>query len=223
MERIDNIVAERGESEVQRGDPMPLVDSIRESVQAMIAEINRAAEFEMRETDQRANDEIAKFRESQAVRHRETLNAEEQRTGNLAATAVKKERLEGLESFINAVIKDVTAAIRSDMRYAEFLADCVIPALENFRGKRVSILVSEEDGELLESMKGRIAQACPDAEYTVKPELKAGGGGAMVIDEENGVIFNNTVERIVFRNRDRIRREIVRLLEERRNEMEGLR
>ena len=211
---MDTVVNKNMDANIQRGDPAPLVESLRENIRRKIDEVNNAADHEIGIIDSELSMEIEEFRESRRKMHEEILKNEGGKIRNLASTGMKKQKLDGIELFIERIIADAAGSIRKDPHYIEFLNRCVISALDNVKGGSATILVSSED---LPS-SGGIIDKISTSGYTFKtrvlPDDRVKTGGAMVIDDEAEVIYNNTIERIVYRKKDEIRREIVRSLKE---------
>lgn len=205
--RADNNI-QQAESPGKRGDPAPLVDFIRESIERRIEEVNAAAESEISGIDSGVQGEIEEFREIQRLKYEEAVKREGGKIKNLSSTGIKKQKLEGTEAFINRVISAAAAAVRLDERYPEFLVRCVASGLENVRGSGVTILLSQEDLRYSDLINKMITASGYEFKVKVVADDRAMTGGAMVLDDEAEVIYNNTVERILYRRRDEIRREI---------------
>ncbi|HPS59031.1 MAG TPA: V-type ATP synthase subunit E [Spirochaetota bacterium] len=201
-------------ADIQRGDTAPLIDSLREIIQLKIEEVNRAADHEIEVIDGELFSEIEEFRESQRTMHEEIIKYEGAKIRNLASTGMKKQKLEGIELFIGRIIDDAAGLIRNNPRYFDFLNSCVISALDNVKGGSATLLVSQADL----SYAGDVTDKIRAGGYTFKINISADDrvktGGAMVIDDDAEVIYNNSVERIVYRKKEQIRREIVRSLKE---------
>lgn len=198
----------------KRGDPAPLVTFMRESIERRIEEVNIAADSEIRAIDSEVQGEIDEFREMQRARHEETVKNEGIKIRNLSATGIKKQKLEGAEAFINKVTAAAAAAVRVDPRYAEFLANCVRTGLENVKGGSATILLSADDMQHSEMINRMVTDAAYKFKVKFAADDRVKTGGAMVVDDEAEVIYNNTVERILYRKRDEIRREIVKGMKE---------
>jgi len=208
--------AKTGVTDLQgaRSDPSPLVDSVRESIQVKIDEINRAADAEIEKIDSDLRKEIEEFRQSQQKRYEAFVEYEGGKIRNLMAIEMKKQRLEGMESFIKMVTGEAAALVRSDPRYADFLIVCVITALENVKGSSATVLLASGDLVFSQDIMDRIGASGIKCKISISADDRIKLGGAMVVDDGAEVVYNSTVERIIYRENEEIRREIVRSLKE---------
>ena len=197
-----------------RSDPVFLVDSVRENIQRKISEINSAAELEIERMDLEFRKEADAFRDALQKRCDERLEYEGGKIRNLAAIEMKKQKLDSIETFINTIINDAADSIKNDERYVEFLISCVISGIENVKGDSAEILVAGDDLVYSDNIMSRVGMKGFKIKVTISSDERIKIGGAMVVDNEAEVIYNNTVERIVYRNNEQIRRDIVRGLNE---------
>lgn len=204
----DNILSSR------RSDPSLLVDSLRENIAIKIDEINKSADLNIKRMDDDLRKEIDEFRKLNQKRHEEYIKYETGKSRNLFSINKKKQNLDGIESFIKRVIDEVTGSIRKDLRYIDFLNGCVLSALENVKGGSATILVAAEDLVYSQNIINKINISSIKLKFSISGDERIKMGGAMVIDDEAEVIFNNTIERIVYRKNDEIRREIVKSIKE---------
>lgn len=204
----DNILSSR------RSDPSLLVDSLRENIGIKIDEINKSADLNINRMDDDLRKEIDELRKSNQKRHEEVIKHEGGKIRNLFSIDKKKQKLDGIELFIKRVIDDATGSIRKERSYIDFLNGCVLSALENVKGGSATILVAAEDLVYSKNIINKINISNIKLKVSISGDERVKMGGAMVIDDEAEVIFNNTVERIVYRKNDEIRREIVRSIKE---------
>ena len=197
-----------------RSDPVFLVDSVRENIQRKIFEINSAAELEMERMDMEFRKEADAFREALQRKCDERLEYEGGKIRNLAAIEMKKQKLDRIETFINTIINDAAVSIKGDERYVEFLISCVISGIENVKGGSAEILVAADDLVHSDNIISRVSMNGFKIKLSISSDERVKIGGAMVVDNEAEIIYNNTVERIVYRNNEQIRRDIVRSLNE---------
>ncbi|HOP62410.1 MAG TPA: V-type ATP synthase subunit E family protein [Spirochaetota bacterium] len=197
-----------------KNDPSLLVESVRDSIDEKINGINRSAEREIRKFSDEIQNDVGSFRAGQQKKIDDLIAYEEGRMRNLTSIEMKKQKLEVVDAFINRIIKFSIAALRPDSRYAEFLKQCVMPALENVAGGRVTVSLSPSDMNYSDLIKNEIRDRGCKLEVMIKSDEHMESGGAIVTDEESEVVFNNTVERIVYRRMDEIKRIIVKELNE---------
>lgn len=196
-----------------RNDPSTLIESIRESVRRQLEEIEAQTDAEILNLENEINMEIEEFRSEQEKKYAVFSEREEGRGENVFSIKLKKQKLGIMESYISAIISVAGDAVRGDGGYSGFLARCVISAFGSIAGD-AAVYLSPRDKEYVDLIMSEIRKS--GFKHGVKIVEDAGiiYGGAMVADEASGVVFNNTVERIMFRNMDRIRRIIVRNINE---------
>jgi len=214
METYDNINPAGSPLPAARSDPSLLVDSVRESIRGKIEETIKASDREIERIDSGLGKGIVGFRNSTERIYEDIIKSEGEKIRNLSAIEIKKNKIEGVELFIKKVIDDATSSIRNDRRYGDFINTCVLSALENVRGAGATILVAAEDMIYSQNIIEKISNRGFKFKVSINPDVRVKMGGALVIDDEEEVIYNNTVERIVYRKNEDIRREIVRSLKE---------
>ena len=179
---------------------------------------------------QRADDEISKLEKSYISDIEELKKKINDETGskidqelskirNRALIEKKKLQLRIIEDFIATMIEEAICELRSSGkdRYKEFLLDAMDESLSQIKGGEALVYISEEDMGLEGiNIKETIMQKAghsPNISIAVDKGITQ--GGAIVIDKEKGLYYNSTVERIVYRKYDEIRKEVLNILSER--------
>ena len=199
---------------VLKNDPAPLVDAIRRSVALKIDEINSAADAEIKKTENEILGEIENLRQEEERRYSELTAYEESKAANLLSIELKKLKLDIIEDFTESIISELTGVMRSDRRYGDFFRQCVISPLHDIKGERVSVHVSPCDAAFAEGIKETACHVRDNLKVRIVEDESIESGGVMVIDDDMEIVFNNTIERILYRKSDEIRRIIVRSLDE---------
>jgi len=179
---------------------------------------------------QRADDEISKLEKSYISDIEELKKKINDETGskidqelskirNRALIEKKKLQLRIIEDFIATMIEEAICELRSSGkdRYKEFLLDAMDESLSQIKGGEALVYISEED-MMLEgtNIKETIMQKAghsPDISIVVDKDITQ--GGAIVFDKERGLYYNSTIERIVYRKFDEIRKKVLNILSER--------
>ncbi len=196
-----------------RNDPSRLIESIRESVYRQFEEIEARADDEIRNLEAGINREIEEFRADQEKKFFRFSGYEEGRGENIFSLKLKKQKLGIMESYISMLISAAGEAVRGEHGYREFLSGCVVSALRDIAGDAV-VHVSSLDIGHSEFLVSEIVNYGFQHNVKIVEDSSIIYGGAMVADEASGVVLNNTVERIIFRNMDSMRRIIVRSINE---------
>lgn len=220
MEITDNI--KTGKPVIsQRNDPSLLIESVRGNIMLKIDQVNINADMEIEKINTDFRTEIEAFRITQQNRYEELIKDEGDKLKNLSAIEIKKKNMDGVELFIKKVIDDTAAGIRTSTNYKNFLIGCVLSAVENVKGRSASVLVSVDDLIYSKDINERISMTGSKTEIIISPDDRVKIGGAIVIDDQEEVIYNNTIERIIYRKHDEIRREIVKIIRESEDEIFG--
>lgn len=197
-----------------KNDPSALIDSVRESILRKISEINSRADAEIGRMEGEVAKEIEELRAKEQKKYDDLVAYEEGKAANLFSIDIKKQRLEVIDSFIGSVMSRAAWSLRSDSRYPDFLKWCVLSALRDVSGPGATVLISPHDAEYSEFITAEIKNSGFNIAINIIAEKTVTTGGAMVIDDQSEVLFNNTAERIIYRKADEIKRVIVRFLNE---------
>lgn len=197
-----------------RSDATPLVDSLRENIRQKIDETDGAAEREIERMEDELARQIDEYRNEQLKAFGEKVAGEGGRIRNLSVINLKKQRLDGMELFIKRAMDEAVSVVMGDPRYRDFLCSCVVSGLKNVNGSAATVLLAQTDLDYSQEIMEKIDAAGFKIRVRIMPDERIRLGGAMVIDDEAEVIYNSTVERIVYRKNDEIRREIMRNLKE---------
>lgn len=197
-----------------KNDPAPLIGAVRDSVAKKIRVINSEADCEIKIFEDDVLRNIESFRVSEKRKSDDFISGEEKRAENLLSIEMKKQKLDVIENFIKSIVSAAAENIRREKRYPEFLKGCVLSALREVKGGSATVLLSEDDMRFSEMIKDEVRISGISAVVTIRQSSSITSGGAMVVDDEPEVVFNNTVERIIYRKNDEIRRIIIRSLDE---------
>jgi len=199
---------------VLKNDPAALIETLRRSVESAINEIICNAESEIKKMEDETRGEIEKFIEEEEGRYKKITAYEKEKADNLLSIELKKLKLDIAEDFINGIISELMSAIRRDSRYADFIKRCLASPLHEIDGNSVSVRISPEDAEFSELIIKTAGEIKNNLNVRVIQDESIEAGGAMVIDDVLEIVFNNTVERILYRKNEEIRRIIVASLNE---------
>ena len=196
-----------------------LISSLRENSVGKIDGIKQQAEDEIKRLERSHISDIEELKKKIDDETTGKIDQELSKIRNKALIEKKKLRLRIIEDFIAAMIEEAIDELRSSSkdRYKEFLLDAVDESLSQITGGEALVYISEEDMGL-EGMniKETIMQKTghsPDISVVVDKGITR--GGAIVFDKERSLYYNSTVERIVYRKYDEIRKEVLSMLAER--------
>ena len=195
---------------VLKNNPADLIETLRLSVRAKIDGVNSDGDAEIKKIEDEIRDGIEKFRAEEQKKFDEMVAYQDGKSANLLSIELKKQSLEVINGFINRVLTEASEIIRSDRRYAEFLKQCVTTPLKDITGRSMTICLSPRDAEFSEMIMNEALKNCSNIKIRIIQDEKIITGGALVIDDDPEVVFNNTVERIIYRKSDELKRIIMR-------------
>ncbi|UCF73636.1 MAG: V-type ATP synthase subunit E [Deltaproteobacteria bacterium] len=200
-------------------DETGLINSLRENSASKIDAIKQEAEDEIKKLERSHISDIEELKKKINDETSCTIDQELSKIRNRALIEKKKLQLRIIEDFIATMIKEAIGELRSSGkdRYKEFLLDAVDESLSQVKGKEALVYISEEDMGLEGiNIKDTIMQKAghsPDISIVVDKGITQ--GGAIVFDKERGLYYNSTIERIVYRKLNEIRKEVLSILAER--------
>jgi len=200
-------------------DETGLINSLRESSAHKKTVIMQQADDEIRKLKNRYFSDIEELKKKINDETGSKIDQELSKITNRALIEKKKLQLCILENFIATMVEEAIGELRSNGkdRYKEFLLDAVDESLSQIKGGEALVYISEEDMGLEGiNIKETIMQKAghsPDISIAVDKGITQ--GGAIVIDKERGLYYNSTIERIVYRKYDEIRKEVTKILSER--------
>ncbi|HPF06782.1 MAG TPA: V-type ATP synthase subunit E family protein [Spirochaetota bacterium] len=193
---------------VLKNNPADLIETLRRSLRTKIDRINSDSAAEIKRIEDEINGEIENFRAEEQKKYDEMIAYEEGKASNLLSIELKKQTLEVIDRFIVRILAETSEIIRTDNRYAAFLIECITTPLKEITGRSVTICISPGDEEFSEMIMNEAVKNRGDLKIRIMQDESIITGGVMVIDDEPEVVFNNTVERIVYRKRDELKRII---------------
>ncbi|MDO9516209.1 MAG: V-type ATP synthase subunit E family protein [Syntrophales bacterium] len=191
----------------------PLEESIRKESEETIYAIREKEVLEMKGADEACAAEIEAFKEKAEAEVRAKIEQELSRLESKALLERKKLNLRGLDDFMVRMVKEAVQIIRTGPRYKTFLLDRVRDAVGEIQGG-VEVYLQKEDlvfeEEIMKTVKGKRRKF----DAALHEDAAIQWGGCTIRDGSNGRIFNNTIERIYYRKSPTIRREIMKILNE---------
>jgi len=195
-------------------DASGLLDSINGDCSRTIDELNRKAEEEIDELRKTAEEEIEEYRKRETGKTDAELEAEIAMLRNRAAIEKRKIRMNMIDSFISSMIKQSLETLmtgHSDL-YREFIMQEVLEALGLISGE-ARVILSGRDRDLGGEIK-KMAEKQRGAGVKTLLVFDESNkeGGAVVMDVEKGILYNSTLERILFRLREKLRRQAAEII-----------
>jgi len=199
-------------------DEAGLINSLRESSAHKKAVIMQQADDEIRKLKKSYISDIEELKKKINDETTSKIDQELSKIQNRALIEKKKLQLRIIEDFIATMIQEAIRELRSSGKdtYKEFLLDSVDESLSQINGREALVYISEEDMRMEgTNIKETIMQKAghsPDISIVVDKGITQ--GGAIVFDKERGLNYNSTIERIVYRKFDEIRKKVLNILSE---------
>lgn len=192
----------------------PLEESIRKESEEAVRVIKEREAEEIRQLDEACTAGVEKFREKTEAEGRAKIEQELFRLENKGILERKKLKLCGLDDFMGRMVKEAVQIMRADPRYKTFLLDRVREAVGGIQaGFEVSL--KKEDLALEKEIMEIVREAGENPDIAIHEDAAIQWGGCTIRDGSGGRIFNSTIERIYYRKSPTIRREIMKILNER--------
>jgi len=208
-------IEKRTESLESNSDASSMINSIRTEVKERSREINQRAEEKIERIRSSIEAEIEEFTIEKENEIDKEIENEISRINNRASIEKRKLKLRVIDSFINSMIMETADEFRKGGAYKDFIERYLVSSLSGIKGRSVTVLLSEDDMGLGEDIAELVRSRCNyDGDLKIRDDESIEIGGFIIVDEEKGVTFNNTLERIIFRKNDRIRKEVISILEE---------
>ncbi|MBW2560949.1 MAG: hypothetical protein JRE40_08850 [Deltaproteobacteria bacterium] len=191
----------------------PLEESIRKESEETIHAIREKENLEIKGLDDACSDELEAFRTKAEAETKAKLEQELSRLESKAILERKKLNLRGLDDFMVRMVKEAVQIIRTGPRYKTFLLDRVRDAVGEIQGG-IEVCLQKEDLVFEEEIMKTVRKARRKSDAALHEDAAIQWGGCTIRDESNGRIFNSTIERIYYRRSPTIRREIMKILNE---------
>ena len=195
-----------------------LINSLRESSAHKKTAIKKQADDEIKKLERSYIADIEELKKKIDDETTRKIDQELSKIRNRALIEKKKLRLRIIEDFISDMIEEAIRELRSSgkERYNKFLLDSVDESLSHINEEEALVYISEEDmmpeGTNMKETIMQKAGHSPDISIVVDTGITQ--GGAIVFDKEKGLYYNSTIERIVYRKLDEIRKEVLSILSE---------
>lgn len=199
-------------------DGTGLINSLRESSAHKKTVIMQQADDEIRDLESSYISDIEELKKKINDETTSKIDQELSKIRNRALIEKKKLQLRIIEDFIATMIEEAIRELRSSGkdRYKKFLLDSVDESLSQIKGGEALVYISEEDMMLeATNIKETIMQKAghsPDISIDVDKGITQ--GGAIVFDKERNLYYNSTIERIIYRKFDEIRKKVLNILSE---------
>jgi len=200
----------------QYGDPARLIESIREESARRIGLLEQEVQAEIQRIDEECAGEIRSFREARESETDGEIERAVYIMKNRAVIEKRKLRLNAVEEFMRIMVKEaVSGFVQKDREgYVNFLKIEILAALAGREWGDVVIHLRPEDAGIESEILDAIERAdirCGKIVFAV--DNAATGGGAVVEDVSRGLSCNRSLDRIVARAYDEIRKEVAAIVQ----------
>lgn len=192
-------------------DDTTLEDAIEREAEERIAAIRDREIREMQRLDEINRTGTENFRKQTQAGTDAQIRQELTKLENKMVLECQKLDLSSVENFTGRILEDVMSGIRKHPRYPQFLLSSVLNAVQNIPG-RAEVKLAREDLFRESEIQEAVRAAGSKTPLIIGEDSSIHWGGCLVVDEEGGRIFNQTLERIYFRKSLLIRRSVMKIL-----------
>ncbi len=192
-------------------DPSGILRSLDRETKQAERELKEKAEADMKNIRERIEGEVEEYRRAIKEETKKSIEHETDKIKNRALIDTKKKRLEVIEIFIRETIDETVSTVRKEHpdEYGEFLKNAVSESVKRLGGGGITVTVSAEDNGLIDGLKKHCkAAGAASREVAFETSGSIRYGGAIVYDNETGMSCNCTIERLLYRYRDALRKRV---------------
>ncbi|HOO70326.1 MAG TPA: V-type ATP synthase subunit E [Spirochaetota bacterium] len=199
------------------GDATRLIESIREEAARRISALDEEAAKEVQRFQSECDAEIQAFAAEQERQTDKEIAKAIAIMKNRVAIDKRKMRLNAVEDFMRTmVMKAVSGFVTENPDgYISFLENAISETLHGADGRDLLIRLCPKDAGLETRLHDYITgEAGYRGSVSFIVDDKLSGRGIVIQDEKEGVSYNRTVDRIVDRAYDEIRKEVSSIVQE---------
>lgn len=205
-------------------DEKGLVKAIKENSDREIRAIREKAEEEIKRLKDNNVADIEGLKKQIEDETNNKIDREISKIKNRALIEKNKLKLGNIEDYIAAITEESVRDLResNNEKYMLFLVDAIAEAVLKIYEEGITteveipVHISEKDAGI-EKLKDAVTEKTGNSagiNIIVDDEVRQ--GGAIVVDKTRGVYYNSTIDRIVFRKYEQIRKEVASILIEKK-------
>ena len=200
---------------ISQGSASGLISEIRTEGEKRVKEIDERMRNEIMEMEDALKVELEEYEREVLEDTRSKIYSEKNKIENRSMVERKKARLNVINEIIDCMIDRALHefVFKNREKYENFLKDSIIYSLSKITGGKILILISGRDLPLKDEIlghSGKIFSGKQEIKIEIDETIKM--GGCVIIDEENKISYNTTLDRRVERMYETVRREVFILL-----------
>ncbi|MBN1533020.1 MAG: hypothetical protein JXA20_10190 [Spirochaetes bacterium] len=201
-----------GSEIAERGDPSGLLESLERDCESRERDLAMHAGMERERLTREYDSEMLKLSKSLEMDRERAVGEERKKMEHRAAIERRKLAMNLREEFVDWIVRGAVGEFIAGNRrgYLEFLAATVAGiAAETGAPELIVRLSPAERGDEAELRRMIAGRAAAGASVEFRYEEGLSGGGLIVEDRATGLVYNHSLERIVYRNRASIRKAVL--------------
>lgn len=206
-------------------DEKGLVKAIKETSDREIHAIREKAEEEIKRLKDNNEADIEELKKQIEDETNNKIDREISKIKNRALIEKNKLKLGNIEDYIAAITEEAVSGLggSNKEKYMLFLVDTIAEAVLKIyeeginTEEEIPVHLSEKDAGI-EKLKDAVAEKIGNtAGINIVVDDAIRQGGAIVVDKARGIYYNSTIDRIVYRKYEQIRKEVASILIEKKS------
>ncbi len=208
-------MVEEDNNNLNLGDPAKLIESIKKKASESIALIRKKNADIVKHENEIFNKELQAFGDKITRETDEIIKNEAELSENKTVIELKKLELKSNSEFIELMIEQSINELiyNDDNRYFEFLKQAIKKSFKHKTAAEYKIRLANEDIKYSERIEQTVKHEYGDKiAVVIASDLEISRGGIIIDDIRNSISYNYSIERIAYRKKDIIRKEVMKII-----------
>lgn len=199
----------------ESGNPELLIESIRQAAVDAVKSIEKRTDEEIQAMQREAKTEIDNFRNKIESDSEKSIQKEQAKINNRLNLDKKKLYLNEVNQFMEDIIKaSIEEFTQNREAYSSYLLRNIMQCVERNGLREFNIFLSEKDMDITDKLSSNLHDNPKTAQMTLKIHQEEFCGGFIIEDIVSGLSYNYTIERVIYRHKELIRKEMMKLMKD---------